>query len=413
MPTMRHADFARHWKDVAGSFLKLGVTAYGGPAIIGIMQAELQEKRQWVPKERLVAALSLANLIPGATATQLGIFLGHARAGWWGGLLAGLCFMLPGFVIMVALTIAYAALGVTPIMRGVLYGLGPVVLGIYLVAVYRLGKATMSTISQTLVAVAAAAAVTFSPFGIVAILLLAGGTGLLLFHSRKLGAAVFVALMAVLGVLQLAWPSTPLPVVAAPPGTPHPAGLAEVGTFLFKIGAFTFGGGLTMIALIQEQVVNQFHWLTPQEFIDGLALGQFTPGPILMVAAYVGYKVAGMTGAVVGAGAVFLPSFILMLSILPVFDRVRTLVWTRAAMRGIGPAVIGVLAVSLWQLAPHALPDPFALAVLMATVIALAVWRVGTVKVMLLGSVVGLLRSRFFPLRGVKAALAMTIRTGV
>src|SRR5262245_8532223 len=117
---MQHEGFKQHWKEIAASLLKLGATAYGGPAIMGIMQAELQEKRQWVPKGRFVEGLSLANLVPGATATQLGIFLGYARGGWWGGLLGGLCFVLPGFVIMLALTMAYAALGVTPIIRGAL-----------------------------------------------------------------------------------------------------------------------------------------------------------------------------------------------------------------------------------------------------------------------------------------------------
>ena len=406
---MRQADFARHWKDVVTSFFKLGFTAYGGPAIMGIMQAELQEKRHWVTKERFVEGLSLANLIPGATATQLGIFLGYARAGWWGGLLAGLCFVLPGFVIMLALTTAYAALGATPIMRGALYGLGPVVLGIYLVAVYRLGKAAVSTIVQALLAIVAAAAVIFSPLGIAAILLLAGGMGLLLFHSRKLGATVLVVMTACFGFLQYVVRSTPIPVLAGPLDMPHPASLAEVATFLFKVGAFTFGGGLTMIAFIQDQVVNQLRWLTPQEFIDGLALGQFTPGPILMVAAYVGYKVAGIMGAVVGAAAVFVPSFVLMLAILPTFDRVRKLVWTRAAMRGIGPAVSGVLAVSLFQLAPHALPDPFAIAVLVATMIGLLLWRVGTIKLMIAGSVLGVLRSRLSSLQAVKAALSASL----
>jgi chromate transporter len=187
-------------------------------------------------------------------------------------------------------------------------------------------------------------------------------------------------------------------------GSPGPASVTDIAAFFFKVGALTFGGGLTMIAFIQEQVVNQFHWLTPQEFIDGLALGQFTPGPILMVAAYVGYKVAGVTGAIVGAAAIFLPSFILMLSILPVFDRVRKLVWTKAAMKGIGPAVIGSLTVSLMQLAPHALPDLFAVVILAATIVALLVWRVGAVKLMVAGSILGVLRSRLLSL-GAKAAL--------
>src|SRR2546427_10594604 len=133
MTTVKHADFARNWQDIAANLLKLGATAYGGPAIMGIMQAELQEKRQWVSKERFVEGLSLVNMLPGASAAQLSMLLGYARGGGGGGLLGGLCFGLPGFFILLALTMGYAALGVTPIMRGALYGLGPVVLGIYLV----------------------------------------------------------------------------------------------------------------------------------------------------------------------------------------------------------------------------------------------------------------------------------------
>jgi chromate transporter len=176
---------AARLREVAIQFLRLGATAYGGPAIMGIMQTELQEKRQWVRKDRFVEGVSLANLVPGATATQLAIFLGYARAGWWGGLLGGLCFIVPGFVIMLALTLAYATLGVSPIMRGALYGLGPVVLGIYVVAVYRLGQSSVTATSQLMLAVAAAAAMLGTALGIVAILLLAGGVGLFLFHSRS------------------------------------------------------------------------------------------------------------------------------------------------------------------------------------------------------------------------------------
>jgi chromate transporter len=400
----------KNWSDIAAQFLKIGATAYGGPAIMGIMQAELQEKRQWVSKERFVEGLSLVNMLPGATAAQLSIFLGYARGGWWGGLLGGLCFVLPGFFVLLVLTMGYAALGVTPVLRGALYGLGPVVVGIYLVAVYRLGKAAMSTRSQALIAIAAAVAALTSPLGVAAILLLAGGVGIWLFHSRKLGVPVLVSLTACLAVLHIVARSASVPGVVAAPGDAPAASLLQVGAFLLKVGALTFGGGLTMIAFMQEQVVSQFHWLTPQEFIDGLALGQFTPGPILMVAAYVGYKVAGVAGAVVGGAAAFLPSFVMMLAILPALDRIRKLVWTRAALRGIAPAVIGVLAVSLVRLAPYALPDVLALATLTATVLALMVWRVATLKVMLIGAILGMARSRFFTLPGAKAVLSTATR---
>ena len=150
-----------------------------------------------------------------------------------------------------------------------------------------------------------------------------------------------------------------------------------------------------MIAFIQEQVVNQLHWLTPRKFVDGLALAQFTPGPILMVAAYVGYKLSGIGGAIVGSAAIFLPSFILMLSILPIYERVRKLLWMKAALKGIGSAVIGALAVSLVQMAPHAVPDHFAIVIFAATLVMLLVWRVGAIKTMLGGAMAGFLRDRF------------------
>jgi len=317
---------------------------------------------------------------------------------------------LPGFFVLLVLTMGYAALGVTPILRGALYGLGPVVVGIYLVAVYRLGKAAMNTRSQVLIAIAAAVATLAGPLGVAGILLLAGGVGLWLFHSRKLGVTVLVSLAACLAVVHIVARSTSVPVVVTAPGDAPAASLLQVGAFLLKVGALTFGGGLTMIAFMQEQVVSQFHWLTPQEFIDGLALGQFTPGPILMVAAYVGYKVAGVAGAVVGGAAAFLPSFVMMLAILPALDRIRKLVWTRAALRGIAPAVIGVLAVSLIRLAPYALPDVLALATLTATVLVLMVWRVATLKVMLVGAILGIARSRLFALQGAKAVLSTVTR---
>ncbi len=389
--------FRKNWKNIGSSFLTLGVT-YGGPAIWGIMQAEFQEKQQWVSKERFVEGLSLVNMLPGAPAVQFSIFLGYARGGWWGGLLAGLCFVLPAFFIMLVLTMAYATLGVTPIVRGALYGLGPVVLGIFLVAVYRLGKSTLCTIPQTMIAIVAVAALIWSSLGIAAILLLAGGAGLLLFHSKKVGAAVLVLSTALLSILRFASWFTSATVTAMPQVSPLSPSVTDIGVFFFKVGALTFGGGLTMIAFIHEQVVNQFRWLTPQEFIDGLALGQFTPGPILMVAAYIGYKVAGIAGAVFGAAAIFLPAFMLMLAMLPVFDRVRTLVWAKAALQGIGPAVIGVIAVSLVQMAPHAVPDPFAIAVLISTVIAMLVWRFSALKLIFAGAVFGVLRSYWLSL---------------
>jgi chromate transporter len=378
------------WKEIAIGFLKVGATAYGGPAIMGIMQAEFQERRQWTSKPRFLEGMALVNVLPGATATQLGIFLGYVRGGWWGGLLAGLCFAAPAFLVMLALTIAYAAIGVSPILRGALYGLGPVVLAIFFAALVRLGRSALRSWPHGLIALGAAIAALLGPLGAAAILLLAGGVGLFLFHDKRLGTLVLVGIAIVLVLLSLAaW--SPLGASVCPAAEPT---LGRIASLFAAIGAVTFGGGLTMIALLEEHVVNHLHWLTPREFVDGLALGQLTPGPVLMLAAYVGYKVLGITGAVVAAAAIFLPSFVLMLVLLPVFDRIRTLTWARAVMQGIVPGVIGVMAVALVRMTPHAAPDPLAIAALVVTLATLILWRVAPLKAMLSGSVFGILRDR-------------------
>jgi len=381
--------FATTWKEIATSFLKIGTTAYGGPAIMGVMQAEIQERRQWTSKPRFLEGLGLVNVLPGATMVQLAIFLGYQRAGWWGGLLAGLCFTAPAFVVMLVLAAAYATFGVSPLLRGALYGLGPVVLAIFVSAVFRLGKSAVRSRTHALIAAGAAVAALLSPLGAAAILILAGGVGVLLFYSRRAGVVVLSTLTLAIALVRLV-PWSLLAVPATATGGPSLGGVAAVFTGL---GAFTFGGGLSIIALMQEQVVDRLHWLTPREFVDGLALGQLTPGPIIMVAAYVGYKTLGMTGAAVAAAASFVPSFVMMLALLPLFDRVRNLAWARAVIQGIVPGVVGVMAVALVRMAPYAAPDAPAIAVLVVTAGALVVWRLAPLKVMGSGTVFGILRT--------------------
>lgn len=392
---------AQTWKDIAIGFLKVGATAYGGPAIMGIMQAEFQERRQWTSKPQFLEGMALVNVLPGATATQLGIFLGHARGGWWGGLLAGLCFAAPAFVVMLALTVAYGAVGVSPILRGALYGLGPVVLAVFFAALFRLGRSALRSRTHVLIAAGAAAAALLSPLGAAALLVLAGGVGLYLFHNKRVGAIVLIGLTIALALMPMV---TWSPLGSATGFAQEPT-LGRVAALFGTIGALTFGGGLTMIALMQEHVVDRLHWLTPREFVDGLALGQLTPGPVLMLAAYVGYKVLGVGGAIVAATASFLPSFILMLGLLPVFDRIRNLAWARAVMQGLVPGVIGVMAIALVRMTPYAAPDALAIAALVLAGITLIVSRIAPLKVMLGGSVFGILRHRVWEWPGVRTVL--------
>jgi chromate transporter len=388
-------EFRARWRELAQVFLKLGTMSYGGTAMVGIVQADLQEKRGWLSKESFLEGWALVNLLPGATMLEFCLYIGYRRAGWLGAVLAGLCFTVPAFFIMLGLTLLYDSYGTLPVLRHAFYGVGPVVLGFFIIAVYRLGKAAFKDWRDILVGVAAAAALAVSPLGIVMTMVLGGCAGVAMFHSRTRGLLAAVATLALFALFHYGG-DVPAPlaafssrVVARPPGAP---GLWDVGAFFFKVGALATGGGLTTLAFIQNQVVDQLHWLTPREFLDGLVLGQLTPGPILMVAAYVGYRVGGVFGAAIGGLAIFLPAFLWMLSVLPILGYFKDLLWIKKAMRGVTAAVIGIIAVSLLRMAPNAAPDLFAAALGVLT-ITLLLWRpVGPFPLMLGGALLGVAR---------------------
>ena len=373
--------------EVAGVFLKIGAVGYGAAAIWGLIQSEVQERRAWLTKERFLEGLAFVNVLPGAPAMQMCIFVGHQRAGFWGGVLAGLAFMAPAFAIVLVLSAVAAQYGALPLMRDAFYGLSPVVLGIFVIAVFRLGKTAIKDAFSAVMAAAAAVALAFSVVGVAGTLILAGCAGVAMHYSRKIG-VISVAIALLLIGVERAVESLLAGPVAGAAGQP---GLWDLGLFFFKVGAVTFGGGMTIIAFVQDQVVNQLTWITSQEFLECLTLSQLTPGPIIMVAAYVGYKVAGVIGATVAAFAIFLPSFILALSVLPFLDRVRELAWIKAAMRGIAPAVVGAITLTVAQLAPHAAPDFFSAAVLLVTVAVLLAWRLPVISLVLAGGLIGVL----------------------
>src|SRR5262244_3113193 len=260
--------------EVATTFLTLGAVSYGGAGVLGMMQAEIQQKRGWLSKERFLEGLALSNLLPGPTAAQLGMFLGYARAGWMGALVAGVCFVVPGFVVMLTLTLLYTTFAAVSTLRGAFYGLAPVVLGIFAIAVYRLGRAAIKDAGQLAFAVASAIAMAFPQVGIVTVVLVAGSVAIMLYASRAWGAVLVAATLALARLLALT------SGVAMPLALDSGTGLGALALFFVIVGAFTFGGGLAMLAFIEHHAVTSFHWLTAQQFLDGLALGQLTPGPV-------------------------------------------------------------------------------------------------------------------------------------
>lgn len=384
--------FAQRWKELAAVFLKLGAISYGGSAMMGIMHAEIAERRRWLSNERYLEGVALVSMLPGPPAVQLAIFIGYERARLPGGVLTGLCFMLPAFFILLGLTLLYSAYGSVAVIRDALQGIGAVVLGIFAAAVYRLGKSALKGPVQIAIAVAAVILTATTPVGIATILLLAACAGVALHDSRLYGLMAAMVILGLFAVLQL---SQPLLIgnalEAARLGDPVAPSLWQLAAFFLKVSALTFGGGIAILAFVQEHVVNHMHWLTPREFLDGLALGQLTPGPTLMIAAYVGYKLAGLSGAVVGAICIFAPAFFLLLPLLPVLERFEHLNWIKAAMRGINPAVIGCLVVTLAQLLPHAAPDMFGWTLLVLTIIVLVLWRIGPLPLIIGAGLLGAL----------------------
>jgi chromate transporter len=395
----RWKQFLQGMREVVGTFLKIGALSYGGAASIGIMQTEVMEKRAWIPREQLIEGMALVSTLAGPGGVQLGIFLGHTRAGWWGGVLAGLCFILPAFCILLALTLIYHHYDALPRIRHLFYGLSPVVIGIFTMSVYRLGRSAVRDWTQILLAIGVALAVGLTPLGIVPTLLLAGTAGVVLYGSRTWGSVAAVVIVMLYGAYHWgsawltmpAFSSTDLDRTAA---SLSPA-LWDIGLFFLKVGAFTFGGGLTILAFMQDQVVNHLHWLTPQQFLDGLALGQLTPGPIVMLAAFVGYEVGAIWGAVVAAATVYLPSFILMLAVLPVMERIKRLAWMKAALQGISPAVIGMTAVAVIRMLPYAISGMLTGLLTVGTVAVMGLWRLSPLPLMTGGAAIGLvLRAR-------------------
>jgi chromate transporter len=384
----------QHWREIIGTFLKVGALNYGG-ASVGIIQAEVQEKRGWVSKVQFLEGLALVNTLPGPSGIQIGIFVGYARAGWGGGLLAGLCFLVPGFCLLLVLTLLYHHYGTLPRIRHAFYGLNPVVVGIFAMTVYRLGRVAVRDGTHVLLTVVSALVIGLTPLGIVPALLLAGAAGVARYRSRTWGLVAALGIVALYGAIQWGSAWWPIPVVTGTsvdvPESVRSPHLWEIGLFFLKVGALTFGGGLTILAFIQEQVVHHLHWLTPQQFLDGLALGQLTPGPTLILAAFVGYAVSTFWGAVAAVAAVYLPSFMLMLAVLPVLEHLRRLAWMQAALQGISPAVIGITGVVVFRMLPAAVPDLLTALIAVGTVVAMEIWHLSPLPLITSGTAMGLL----------------------
>ena len=343
--------------EVVRVFLKLGVIGFGGPAAhIAMMRDEVVRRRRWISDERFLDLLGMTNLIPGPNSTEMAIHLGYVRAGWPGLVLGGACFIGPAVVIVLVIAWLYVHYGTTPAARWVLYGILPVVIAVVAQAIWALGRAA---VKGPLLAVVGLVVLGLALAGFNELALLFGGGAVVVLvrlTRRSTGSAAVLAAM--LG----------LPGVALGQGAAVASGVAFGTLFLtfLKIGATLYGSGYVLLAFLRNDFVHRLGWLTDRQLLDAVAVGQVTPGPVFTTATFIGYVLAGGTGAILATVAIFLPSFVFVALSYPLLPRIRGSRGASAFLDGVNVAALGLMAAVTWQLARSAIVDVFtgALAVL-------------------------------------------------
>ncbi|MEN9223630.1 MAG: chromate efflux transporter [Thermostichus sp. BF3_bins_97] len=347
-------------QEIAEVFLRLGVLGFGGPqAHIAMQNDEAVTRRGWMSQEQFTEGVGLCEMLPGPASTQMGIYIGYVRAGGLGAVLAGLCFIAPAFVIEVIFSWIYFRFQGVPQLQGVFFGVAPVVIAIILAFCWKLGRKAIKDWSRGLIAAAAFALLLIGGVNVLLLFGLAALVGLILYGPRSPLPGIPALIPGPLVTL------TSTVLAAVPPETLTLSsfwGLERIGTyfwplttFFLKVGSAIFGGGLVIIPFIAEEVVEKLGWLTPAEFLDGVAIGQFTPGPVVLTAAFIGYKVAGVLGALTAAVAIFTPSFAFILLATPVLLRVRRNAWAKGSLQAITPTALGAIAAATIPLAQNAL----------------------------------------------------------
>lgn len=357
-------------------FLKLGTTAFGGPAAhIAMMEDELVRRRQWLSRESFLDLLGASNLIPGPSSSELAIHIGYLLAGWRGLFVAGVCFILPAALMVAALAWLYVRFGTLPATRAVLYGVKPVVIAVILQALWGLGRAALKT---SFLAFVAAFSLVLAAYGLhpLFLLLLAGvAASAPALKASRLSLAAF----------------SPLRIGSAGLGaTATSLGLGALFLVFLKIGATVFGSGYVLLAFLRSDFVTHRALLTDGQLVDAVAVGQVTPGPVFTTATFIGFILGGIRGAVTATVAIFLPAFILVAASGPLVPRIRKSTTAGAFLDGVNVASLALMAVVSWQLGRASINDLVTSLLAMASLVALLRWRVNSAWLVLFGAVVGL-----------------------
>jgi chromate transporter len=346
-------------------FLRLGATGFGGPvALVGYMQRDLVERRGWFTPDEYREGLALAQLAPGPLAAQLAMYLGWARGGVLGAALVGLAFVLPSFVMVIAIALLYVRFGGLPWMQGAFYGIGAAVIAVIARSAWRLTRLTLGG-DRVHWAIFAAAALTTAWTGseIVWVFVGAGLVALLAARFRPWAGMKQAALS--VGLL----PAGLLTGLAGQPASP--ATLWRIGWYFAEAGAFVFGSGLAIVPFLHGGVVQQFGWLDEQQFLDAVAVAMITPGPVVITVGFIGFLVAGWAGAVVAALGTFLPCYLFTVIPAPHFKRLAQNASLKAFVDGVTAAATGAIAGAVFVLGRRALVDLVTVVVALGTLLVL------------------------------------------
>jgi chromate transporter len=372
--------------ELAALFLRLGVTAFGGPAAhIAMMQDEVVVRRNWLTSAEFLDLLGATNLIPGPNSTEMAIHIGRRRAGGVGLVVAGACFILPAALITFALAWVYVRFGSVPQARGILYGVKPVIIAVVLQAIWGLGKSALK--SNPLMALGAVT-LAASFFGVNELVLLLGaGILTMVGRSRRRrggppGASLLQVAPAALGTVSSS-------VIAFSP--------LKLFLVFLKIGAILFGSGYVLLAFLRADLVERLHWMTEKQLIDAVAVGQLTPGPVFSTATFIGYVVGGSSGAVLATLGIFLPSFFFVAASGALIPRLQRSKGARAFLDGVNVASLALMTAVTWDLGRAALVDLPTIALAIASAVLLLRFKMNSAWLVVGGAGLGLVLRAAFP----------------
>ena len=381
-PAIEKRGRSRELRELAAVFLRLGTTAFGGPAAhLALMREEVVSRRQWLSDQGFLDLISACNLIPGPNSTEMAIHIGHRRAGWPGLLIAGSCFILPAAVMVSAIAWAYTKYGSLPAMQGVLVGVKPVVVVIVLQALVVLRRSALkSRLLQTLAFLAAL----LSLVGVYELTVLFG-----------------VAAAAVVVQQGRNWPRhihalSPIPLFALASDLPSASpALTRLFFVMAKLGSVLFGSGYVLLAFLQSELVEQRHWITASQLLYAVAVGQVTPGPVFTTATFLGYVMAGPKGAAVATVGIFFPAFIFVALTAPFVARLRRSSVLGVFLDGLNAASLGLIAAVTVQIGRTAFVNVATMFIAAVAALLLFRFRVSSTWLVLGGAIAGWLISVF------------------